>query len=82
MNSAIVSSPDPTFEEGKGSDELGPNLQLSFSGVLGHAKLGSDWCIWLHMHVILNLIVQHSRIANTATANNTVMLHSCGKLVM
>ena len=50
----IVSFPDPTLKEGKGSGELWLNLQFSFYGThqQGHVKVGSDWSLWLCLHVI------------------------------
>ena len=50
----LVSSPDSTLEEGKGSGELWLNPWFSLYGARrqGHAKLGSDWLLWLHWHVI------------------------------
>ena len=50
----VVSCPDPTLEEGKGSGELWQNPRFLLYGTCqqGHAKLGSDWLLWLHLRVI------------------------------
>ena len=53
-------------------------------------KFGSNWSLWLHLHVIttavkqtLNLTGQGNWIASSYSCTaSIVMLHSCGKLVM
>ena len=71
----VVSSPDPTLKEGKGSCELWLNSQFSLYGAhrQGHANLGSNWSLWLYLHEIatgvkqiLNLIGQLNWIAYIA----------------
>ena len=69
--------PRPYLSRGKGSGELRPNPRFSFYGArrLGHAKLGSDWSVWLHRRLAVkqswDLIGQHDCVCNLAsTASN------------
>ena len=78
----------PYLSRGKGSDELGLNSRLSFYGAcrLGHAKLGSDWSVWLHRRLTVeqswDLIGLHYCVCDLAYTATTAMLHSCGRLVV
>ena len=67
----------PYLSWGEGSGELCPNPRFSFYGAhwLGHAKLRSDWSVWLHRWLVVkqswDLIGQHDCVCDLAyTASN------------
>ena len=88
LNTLCNLVPRPYLSRGKGSGELGRNPRFSFYGArqLGHAKLGSDWSVWMHRRLAVeqswDLIGLHYCMCGLAYTASTTMLHSCGKLVI
>ena len=86
---SLVPRPHPRGRKRSGELWLNPRFSLDGAHRRGHAKLGSDWLLWLHLHVIATgdeanlepdtVIGQRNRIYSLYSY--TAMLHSCGKLI-